>query len=62
MTSTKAYKAIVSLRHAAHYIIDDPAALDVIIEAQYQCYSRPGFNARQFNEWEREQRAQLTSG
>ena len=56
MKRTKAYEAIVILRHVAHYIVDDPQALDIIIDAQYQCYMRPGFNLRRFNEWEHEQR------
>ena len=53
MTQPKAFQAIVTLRHAAHHIVDDAAALDVIIEAQYQCYMRPGFNLRKFNAWEK---------
>lgn len=52
MTRIAAYEAIVLLRHAALHMVDDVAALDVIIEAQYQCYMRPGFNLRKFHEWE----------
>jgi len=52
MTSNKAFEAIVILRHAAHHVVDEPLALDLIIEAQYQCYMRPGFNLRKFHEWE----------
>ena len=59
VTRTKAYQAIVTLRNAAHHVVDDPAALDVIIEAQYQCYMRLGFEVRKFNEWERERRNSL---